>query len=112
MRTRSVWFSPPPHPRRRNDNEGGRQVKAEAMKRAITMATRVESNDDGNGNKGKSNGNGNEGAGRATTRAMAVATTVAVMRVATNKEGEGGKAIETVTRLVGEQRGRQQKGQW
>jgi hypothetical protein len=110
-------------------------VKAEATNRAITMATRVRSDDNGAGDGGKSVGNGDEGAGRATTRAMAAATTVAamrvacnkedkgagqattramavvttvaVMRVASNKEGEGGKAMETVTRLVGEQRRRQ-----
>jgi hypothetical protein len=44
-------------------NEGGGQVKAEAMKRAITMATRVASNDNGAGDGGKSNGNGDKGAG-------------------------------------------------
>jgi hypothetical protein len=79
-------------------------VKAEAMKRAIAMATRVVSNDNGDGNGGKSNGDGNKGAGQATMRAMAAATTVAAMRVASNKEGEGGKAMEMVTRLAGEQR--------
>jgi hypothetical protein len=36
--------------------------------------------------------------------AMAVAKTLAAMRVASNKEGEGGKAMEMVTRLVGKQR--------
>ncbi len=110
-------------------------MKAEATKRAITMATRVASNDDGAGDGGKSTGNGDEGAGRATTWAMAAATTVAAMRVASNeedegaerattramaaamtvaamrvasdKEGEGGKAMETVTRLAGDQRQRQ-----
>jgi hypothetical protein len=115
-------------------------VKTEAMKRVITMATRVASNDDGAGNGGKSNGDGEEGAGQATTRAMAAATTVvamrvasneedkgarqattrvmaavttvAAMRVASNKKGEGGKAMETVTRLAGKQRRRQQRGQW
>ena len=56
-------------------------MKAEATKRAITTATRVVSNDDGDGNSGKSDGDGNEGVGRATTRAMAAATTVAAMRV-------------------------------
>jgi hypothetical protein len=61
-------------------------VKAEATKRAITMATRVASNDDGAGDGGKSDGDGDEGAGRATMRAMAAATTVAAMRVASNKE--------------------------
>ncbi len=76
-------------------------MKAEGTKRAITMATRVTSNDDGNGDGGKSNGNGDEGTGRATTRAMAAVTTVAAMRVASNKEGEGGKGMETVTRLAG-----------
>ncbi len=60
-------------------------MKAEATKRAITMATRVASNDDGAGNGGKSNGDGEEGAGRATMRAMAAATTVAAMRVASDK---------------------------
>ncbi len=57
---------------------------------------RVASDDDGNGNDGKSNGDSNEGAGRATTRAMAAAMTVAAMRVASNEEGEGGKAMERV----------------
>ncbi len=107
-------------------------MKAEVLKRAITMATGVASNDDGTGDRGKSDGNGDEGAGqattrvmaeamavvamrvasneedegagRATTRAMAAATTVVAMRVASDKEGEGGKAIETVTGLAGEQR--------
>jgi hypothetical protein len=79
-------------------------MKAEATKRPIMMATRVVSNEDGNGNGGKSDGNGNKGAGRATMRAMAAAMTVVAMRVASNKEGEGGKAMETVTRLAGEQR--------
>ncbi len=70
-------------------------MKAEAMKRAITIATRVASNDDGAGNGGKSNGNGNEGAGRATTRAMAAATTVAAMRVASNEEDKGAGRVTT-----------------
>ncbi len=86
-------------------------MKAEVTKRAIKTATRVASDDDGAGNNGKSNGNGDEGAGRATTRAMAAATTVAAMRVASNKEGEGGKVMETVTRLAGEQRRQGQRGQ-
>jgi hypothetical protein len=34
---------------------------------------------------------------------MVAATTVAAMRVASDEEGEGGKAMEMVTRLVGEQ---------
>ncbi len=71
-------------------------MKAEATKRAITMATRVVCNDNGNGNGGKSNGDSNEGAGQATTRAMVVATTVAAMRVASNEESEGGKAMKMV----------------
>jgi hypothetical protein len=87
-------------------------VKAEATKRAITTAMRVASNDDGDGDGGKSDGDGNKGAGRATTRAMAAATTVAAMRVASNKEGEDSKVMETVTRLAGEQQQRQQRGQW
>ncbi len=87
-------------------------MKAEATKRAITMAMRVASNDDGNGNGGKSDGDGNEGAGRVTTRAMAAATTVAAMRVASNEEDEGGKAMESVTRLAVKQRQWQQRGQW
>ncbi len=98
-------------------------MKAEAMKRAITSATRVASNDDSAGNGGKNDGDGDKGvggattramaaattvtamrvashkedkgAGRATMRAMAAATTVVAMRVASNKEGEGGKAMET-----------------
>ncbi len=78
-------------------------MKAEATKRAIAMATRVASNDNGDGDGG-SNGNGKKG--RAATRAMVVATTVAAMRVASDKKGEGGKAMETVTRLAGEQQQR------
>jgi hypothetical protein len=46
------------------------------MKRTIATATRVASNDDGNGDGGKSNGDGKESAGRVTTRAMAAAMTV------------------------------------
>ncbi len=38
-------------------------MKAEAMKRVITTATRVASDDDGDGDGGKSDGDGNEGAG-------------------------------------------------
>ncbi len=87
-------------------------MKAEATKRAITTATRVASDDNGDGDSGKSNGDGNNGAGQATTRAMAAAMTVAAMRVASNKEGEGGKAMEMVTRLASKQRRRQQRGQW
>jgi hypothetical protein len=78
-------------------------VKAEATKRAITTATRVASNDDGDGGGGKSDGDGDKGTGRATTRAMVAATTVAAMRVASDKEGKGGKAMETVIRLAGAQ---------
>ncbi len=79
-------------------------MKEEATKRAIMTAMRVASNIDGNGNGGKSDGNGDKGSGRATTRAMAAATTVVEMRVASDEEGEGGKSMETVTRLVGKQR--------
>ncbi len=64
-------------------------MKAEAIKRAITMATRVASNDDGAGNGGKSNGDRDEGVGQVTTRAMAAATTVVVMRGASNEEDKG-----------------------
>jgi hypothetical protein len=99
-----VWSSPPlPHPRWRNGNKGGGQVKAEATKRVIAMAPRVASNDDGDSNGGKSDGDGDEGAGQATTRAMAAAATVTVMRVASDNKGEGGKALEMVTRLAGKQ---------
>ncbi len=87
-------------------------MKSEATKRVITTVMRVASDNNGNGNGGKSNGNGDKVAGRATTRAMAVATTVAAMRVASDEEGEGGKAMETVSRLAGEQRQWQQRGQW
>ncbi len=78
-------------------------MKAEAKKRAIATAMRVASDDDIDGNGGKSDGDGNKGAGRATMRAMAAAMTVAAMRVASNKEGEGSKAMEMVTRLAGKQ---------
>ncbi len=64
-------------------------MKAEATKRAITMAMRVASDDVGAGNGGKSNGDRDEGTGRATTRAMAAATTVAAMRAASNEEDKG-----------------------
>ncbi len=87
-------------------------MKAEATKRVITMATRVASDDDGDGDGGKSDGDGDDGAGGATTRVMAAAMTVAAMRVASDKEGESGKAMETVTRLAGKQWQRQQRGQW
>ena len=87
-------------------------MKAEVTKRVITTATRVASDDDGPGDGGKSNGDGNKGAGRATMRAMVAAMTVAAMRVASNEEGEGGKAMEMVTRLVGKQWQWQQRGQW
>jgi hypothetical protein len=74
LRTVLVW-SPPP-PRRCNGDEGGWRVKAEATKRAIVTATRVVSNDNGDGNDDKSNGNGDKGGKQATTRAIAVATIV------------------------------------
>ncbi len=79
-------------------------MKAEVTKRAIATVMRVSSNDDDDGDGGKSNGDSNEGTGGATTRAMVAVTTVAAMRVVSNKEGEGGKAMETVTRLAGKQR--------
>ncbi len=85
-------------------------MKAEVMKRAVTTATRVASDDDGDGDGSKSNGNGDKGAGRATTRGMVAVTTVAVMRVTNDKEGEGGKVMETVTMLADEQRRRRQRG--
>ncbi len=78
-------------------------MKAEATKRAIVTVTRVASNEDGDGNGGKRDGDGDKGAGQVTMRVMAVATTVAVMRVVSNKEGEGGKVMETVTRAMGKQ---------
>jgi hypothetical protein len=57
-------YGPPlPHPRRCDGNEGGRQVKAETINRAIVMTTRVASNDDGNGDGGKRWVNNNEGDG-------------------------------------------------
>ncbi len=64
-------------------------MKAEATKRAITMATRVASDDDGAGDGGKNDGDGDKVAGQATTRAMAAATTVTAMRVASSKEDKG-----------------------
>ncbi len=75
-------------------------MKAEVTKRVITMARRVASNDYGDGNGG------------ATTRAMVAATTAAAMRAASDKEGEGGKVMEMLTRLAGKQWRRQQRGQW
>ncbi len=79
------------------------------------MATRVESDDNGDGDGGKSNGDGNKSGGQATTRAMAATMTVAgnnegivmAMRVPSNKKGEGGKAMGMVTRVGGEQQRRQ-----
>ncbi len=98
--------------RQHNGYKGGRRVNAEETKRAIMTATRAASDGDGNVNDGKSNGNGNEGVGRATMRAMAAAMTAVAIRVASDEEGEGGKAMETVTRLAGKQRRGQQRGQW
>jgi hypothetical protein len=51
-------------------------VKAEATKKVVAMATRVASNDNGDGNGCTSNCNGNKGVGQATKRVMAAATTV------------------------------------
>ncbi len=82
-------------------NEGAGQATMRAMAAATTVvAMRVTSNEE------------DKGAGKATTRAMAAATTVAAMRVASDKEGEGSKAMEMVTRMAGEQRRWQQRGQW
>ncbi len=44
---------------------------------------------------------------RATMRGIAAA-----MRVASDEEGEGSKVMERVTRVAGEQRRQQQRGQW
>ncbi len=63
----------------------------------------MASNDNCDGDGGMSNGGDGEGAGQATTKAMTAVTTVAAMRVASDKEGEGGKAMETVIRLAGKQ---------
>jgi hypothetical protein len=97
------------------------------MKRVMAMATRVAGNKTGNGDGGKSNGNGNKGGGQATApRAMARMTVTCgrwqwqqgwrvtnreraraarvmemMMRVASNKEGKGSKAMMMVTRVVG-----------
>ncbi len=66
-------------------------MKAEATKRAIATATRVSSDDDGNGDSGKRDDNGNEGAGQATTRAMVAAATVAGNDERNCDGNEGGK---------------------
>ncbi len=50
-----------------DSNEGGGQVTAMAMKRAMATATRVVGDEEGNGNGGKSNGDGNKGGRRALT---------------------------------------------
>jgi hypothetical protein len=85
---------PSPPERQRNSNEGGRQVKTEATKRAIATATRVASNGNGDGDGGKSDGDGNNSGGQVTTRAM-----VAAMTVAGNNEGYG-KGNEQATKRV------------
>jgi hypothetical protein len=114
---RLVWSSPPPLEQWRNSNKGGRQVKAEATKRAIATATRVASNDNGNGDGGKSNGNSDEGGGQVTMRGMVVATTVAGDNEDNhngdngNKESEGAKAMAMVTRVASKQWQRQQREQ-
>jgi hypothetical protein len=64
---------------------------AEVAKRAIAMATRVASNDDGNCNGGKSNGNGNKGGGQATMRAMGAAMTVAGDNEENGDSNKGGE---------------------
>jgi hypothetical protein len=67
---------PSPPKRQHNRDKGGRGVKAEVTKRAIATATKVASDDKGNGNGGKSVGDSDKGGGQATTRAMAAATAV------------------------------------
>jgi hypothetical protein len=87
---------PLPSPtQRRNGDKGGRQMKAMATKRAMTMATRVASNDNGDGDSGKSNGKGNKVGRQATMRAMAAA-----ISLVGKNEGDGD----------GNEDGRQQRG--
>ena len=89
------WYGPPLSPKQRcNSNKGGRQVKAEATKREIVMATRLASNDNGNGDGGKSNGDGNKDGRPATIKAIAAATTVAG-----NNEGNGGGNEQAMKRV-------------
>ncbi len=58
-----------------DDEKGGRQVMAAAMKRAMAMVRRAVCDKEGNGNGGKSNGKGNKVGGQATaSMAMATAT--------------------------------------
>ncbi len=66
-------------------------MKAEATKRAVAMAAKVASDDDGDGNGGKSDGISNEGGGRETTRAMAAATTMAGNDEGNCNGNEGGE---------------------
>jgi hypothetical protein len=89
-RTRSVWSSSPPL-RWNNGNKGGRGVKAEAMMRAIAIATRVASYDNSNGNGGKSDGNGDKGGRQATTRVIMVSTTVVDDNEGNGDGDEGGE---------------------
>jgi hypothetical protein len=82
------------------------------------MATRVASNDNGNGNGGKSNGNRDKGGGQATTREMGrqqlwrvtMRAMAMTMRVVSNKEGEGSKAMAMVTKVVCKQWQLRQRG--
>ncbi len=99
---------------------------ATAMKRALTLVTRVAGNKTRNGNGGKSDGNGNKVGGQVTTsRAIASATVTRgqwqwqqgwrvtnrakaraaraiemTMRVAGNKKGKGGKTMATTARVA------------
>ncbi len=87
-------------------------MKVKAMKRLIMAVTRVVSNNNGYGNMARAMamatrvvGEQKQGQWRrgqllmATMRAIVMA-----MRVVTNKEGEGNKAMVTVTRMAGKQR--------
>jgi hypothetical protein len=106
--------SPPPSSRQRNGNKGGGQVKAKATKRAIMMAMRVVSNNEGDCN-------GDEGGRQATARRGSAAAMTVVgkdegggmaMRVVGDKEGEVIMALEMVKRMAGKQWQRQQRWQW
>ncbi len=60
--------------------EGGRQVTAIAMKRALAMATRVAGNKESSGIGGKGIGDGDKGGSQAT------ATRAVVTRVASEQQ--------------------------
>ncbi len=98
------------------------------MKRLMATATRVAGNETGNGDGGKSGGDGDKFGKQATaSRAMVLATVTrrqwqwrrgwrvknrareraarameTTMRVAGDKESEGGKVMATATRVAGE----------